>query len=92
MKFYRDGKLRSFKIHTSVLDGIIDSGLTFMTSGCPGKAMETACNRPFANCTPYQAYIGELRNYPFYPNKGDIEIIRKQLLTYSSEKVSPQPF
>lgn len=82
MKFDEEGRIRDYGMNRIVLDGIIESGSPFMTSGCPGKKMENACNRPFANCTPYQAYIGELRNYPFPPDKGDIKIIRKQLYDY----------
>jgi len=41
--------------------------------------MENACNRPFSDCTPYQAYIGEMRNFPFKPSEEDIFIIKKQI-------------
>jgi len=27
------------------------------------KEMENACNRPFSDSTPYQAYTGNLRNF-----------------------------
>jgi len=83
MGFNKNNQLIDYGIDSERLNRIIDSGLPFMTSGCPGKTLENACNRPFANCTPYQAYIGELRNYPFQPNGNDIKIIRKQLYDYS---------
>ncbi len=82
LKFDGEGRIRDYGLDGELLDEIIDSGLPFMTSGCPGKTLENACNRPYANCTPYQAYIGELRNYPFKPDKRDIEIIREQLIEY----------
>jgi biotin synthase len=85
MRFDEKGRILSYGVNREVLDRAIDSGSPFMTSGCPGKTMENACNRPFANSTPYQAYIGELRNYPFKPNKGDIRIIRRQLHDYSNK-------
>jgi biotin synthase len=89
MGFDIQGRLLDYGVDRELLDKIIDSGLPFMTSGCPGKTIENACNRPFANCTPYQAFIGELRNYPFKPNKQDIKIIRKQLYHYPNNSNSP---
>jgi len=90
MRFDEKGRIRNFGIDEGKLNRIVDSGLPFMTSGCPGKTMENACNRPFANCTPYQAYTGELRNYPFPPSEGDVKIIRKQLYDYSNRSNSPK--
>ncbi len=84
MTFDEHGRLRGYGVEREALNEIIDSGLPFMTSGCHGKTIENACNRPFANCTPYQAYIGELRNYPFPPEKKDIKTIRRQLWDYST--------
>jgi len=72
IEFDEEERIRGYGINQTELDKIIEKGMPFMTSGCPGKTMANACNRPFANCTPYQAYIGELRNYPFQPNKSDI--------------------
>lgn len=89
MGFDKDGRLIDYGVNEENLDGIIDSGMPFMTSGCPGKTLENACNRPFDNCTPYQAYIGELRNYPFQPNEEDVKIIRKQLWDYSGVRQHP---
>ena len=83
MTYDQEGRVLKFGIDEVVFDRIVDDGAAFMTSGCAGKTLENACNRPFSNCTPYQAYVGELRNYPFIPVKEDIEIIRKQLWDYS---------
>lgn len=82
--FDSEGRVTGFNIDSGVLDRVIESGVPFMTSGCAGKTLENACNRPFSNSTPYQAYVGEMRNYPFTPVETDIEIIRKQLWDYSS--------
>lgn len=81
--FDKEGRVAKFDMDEDMRDRVIDSGLPFMTSGCAGKTLENACNRPFSNCTPYQAYVGELRNYPFIPVEEDIRIIRKQLWDYS---------
>jgi len=83
MTFDREGRVTNFGVSEATLDEVANSGLSFMTSGCDGKNMENACNRPFSNCTPYQAYVGELRNYPFTPIEEDLQIIRKQLWDYS---------
>ena len=53
--------------------------------------MDNACNRPFGNCTPFQAAIGHWRNYPIVPNSDDVELIREQIrdysLTYDAEEI-----
>ena len=83
MKFRPDGKVTDFGVSEAVISTAFDSGLPFMTSGCDGKGMANACNRPYSNCTPYQAYMGELRNYPFKPACRDNEVIKQQLCDYS---------
>ena len=83
MEFDDRGRIVGFGVPKDVLTRVVESGAPFMTSGCPGKTMEVACNRPYANCTPYQAMIGELRNYPFRPSKADVELIKAQLADYS---------
>jgi biotin synthase len=83
MTFDEEGRVSKFGIDEDALNRVVNDGTAFMTSGCSGKTLETACNRPYSNCTPYQAYVGELRNFPFTPVKEDIEIIWKQLWDYS---------
>lgn len=83
LTFDDEGKIVDFGINKAAIDKVVNSGLPFMTSGCSGKNMENACNRPFSNCTPYQAYVGELRNYPFTPLEEDTRVIRQQLGDYS---------
>ena len=86
-EFDGEGKLIGFGIDEAALEKIINSGLPFMTSGCASKKGENACNRPFADYTPYQAYVGEMRNYPFTPHKEDVSVIRRQLWDYSDTPV-----
>jgi biotin synthase len=90
MEFNDTGQISDYGLNKKSLFNIINSGLPFLTSGCRGKTMENACNRPFGNCTPYQAYIGELRNYPFQPEKKDIKTIHKQLNDFSEKSKNPQ--
>ncbi|MFW9932853.1 MAG: radical SAM protein, partial [Candidatus Thorarchaeota archaeon] len=83
MIFNTSGQLTSFGIREDEYENLLTKGEAFMTSGCSGKTMENACNRPFGNCTPYQAAIGHWRNYPITPNAEDVELIREQLFDYS---------
>jgi len=73
--FDENGRLMDYGIEDTRLDEIINTGLPFMTSGCPGEDGLVACNRPFANSRPGP----NLRNYPFFPGKGDITRIKRQL-------------
>ena len=79
MTFDPDGTLTGYGIEKSALDAIISRGDPFMTSGCPGKTLENACNRPFGNCTPLQASMGEMRNFPYTPRVEDVRIVREQM-------------
>jgi len=72
MKFDQTGKLIDFGMDVNPL---IQIGEAFMTSGCPGRDGKVACNRPYGNERP----SGPIRNFPFMPEKEDIEEIRKQL-------------
>jgi biotin synthase len=72
MKFDENGKLFNFGRE---IDSLIQIGEPFMTSGCPGRDGKVACNRPYGNERP----SGPIRNFPFIPEKEDIEEIKKQL-------------
>lgn len=58
-----------------MLEVAIDSGLPFMTNGCPDRDGNMTCNRPFGSYRPGE----EFRDYPFRPDAGDIVTIRKQM-------------
>ncbi len=87
ISFNDEGKVTNYNVDKEILNDEIKGGLPFMTSGCASKTKDNACNRPFGDYTPYQAYMGEMRNYPFTPNNEDIVVIRKQLLDYSDVPV-----
>ncbi|MHA1636865.1 MAG: radical SAM protein [Candidatus Thorarchaeota archaeon] len=91
MEFNDIGQVVSFGIDKATYDKVMDEGLAFMTSGCSGETMDNACNRPFGNCTPFQAAIGHWRNYPIVPIADDTELIREQIqdysLTYDAEEI-----
>lgn len=76
MKFDGQGRVSHFGIPAAELEDIIQSGLAFRTSGCPGKEAEdvSACDRPYGDSPP-----SDIASYPFQPDKKDIKKIRKQL-------------
>ena len=76
MKFDEHGRVSDFGLPQSELDTIIDGGLPFRTSGCPGKFQDdiSACDRPYGDSPP-----SDIASFPFQPNKGDIKKIRRQL-------------
>ncbi|HIE05858.1 MAG TPA: radical SAM protein, partial [bacterium (Candidatus Stahlbacteria)] len=73
--FDQKGKIVDFGIETGKLEEIINAGRPFMTSGCPDKNGEVACNRPYANSLPGP----QIRNFPFLPEPEDIERIKSEL-------------
>ncbi len=83
MKFDEEGRLVDFGITEPLLNEIISTGVPFMTSGCPGSTLRVACTRPYANSTPFQAYIGECRNFPYKPSEKEIDRVQQQLSDYS---------
>jgi biotin synthase len=76
MKFDEQGRLVDFGLPGGELDNIIDSGLPFRTSGCPGKEAEdiSACDRPYGDSPP-----SNIASYPFALGKKDVKKVRKQL-------------
>src|SRR5210317_1417250 len=76
MKFDDRGRVVDFGLPGGELDDIINSGLPFRTSGCPGKFQDdiSACDRPYGDSPP-----SDIASFPFQPEKKDIRKIRKQL-------------
>ncbi len=76
MSFDEHGRVSAFGIPASELDNIIDAGVAFRTSGCPGKVQEdvSACDRPYGDSPP-----SDIASYPFQPDKKDLRNIRRQL-------------
>ena len=76
MKFDGEGRVADFGLPQSELDAVIDAGVAFRTSGCPGKFAEdiSACDRPYGDSPP-----SNIASFPFQPNKRDIGKIRRQL-------------
>jgi biotin synthase len=70
---FEDGVMVDLGVDEDEKERLLDQGLAFMTTGCPG------CNRPYANETPAQAAEGLLRNFPFVPSEEDVTQIRQQI-------------
>jgi biotin synthase len=76
MSFDDLGRVTDFGLPKGELDIIIDTGIAFRTSGCPGKFRDdvSACDRPYGDSPP-----SDIASYPFQPKKRDIQKIRRQL-------------
>ena len=76
MRFDDAGRVANFGLPSGELDAIVDSGIAFRTSGCPGKFQDdiSACDRPYGDSPP-----SDIASFPFRPNKRDIGKIRRQL-------------
>jgi biotin synthase len=76
MRFDGEGRVADFGLPRAELDGIINAGIAFRTSGCPGKfrADVSACDRPYGDSPP-----SDIASFPFQPNGGDLRRIRRQL-------------
>ena len=71
MHFDVEGKITGYGLTNESLNGEIDGGLPFQTSGCPD------CNRPFYNEKP----SGPIYNYPRRLSKKEVETVKKQLFS-----------
>ncbi len=76
MAFDEAGRIIDFGMKGAELDAIIDSGIAFRTSGCPGKFAEdiSACDRPYGDSPP-----SNIASYPFPLEEVDIRRARSQL-------------
>lgn len=76
MRFDSEGRVIDFGMPKAELDVIIDAGIAFRTSGCPGKFAEdiSACDRPYGDSPP-----SDIASYPFQPGEADLRKIRSQL-------------
>jgi len=76
MRFDSDGRVTDFGLPGGELGAIIDAGIAFRTSGCPGKFRDdvSACDRPYGDSPP-----SNIASYPFQPKKRDVRKIRRQL-------------
>ncbi len=76
MRFDHDGQLVDFGLPQDELDAVVDAGVAFRTSGCPGKeaADVSACDRPYGDLP-----VRDIASYPFKLDRRDIRKVRSQL-------------
>jgi len=76
MRFDSEGRVTDYGLPRAELDDVIDAGIAFRTSGCPGKFQEdiSACDRPYGDSPP-----SNIASFPFQPKKKDLKKIRRQL-------------
>lgn len=76
MRFDENRRLADFGLPEDEIDAVIDAGVAFRTSGCPGKeaANVSACDRPYGDSPPR-----DIASYPFKPRRADIRKVRRQL-------------
>src|SRR6266496_336687 len=73
--FDEAGNILRLDASETMIDVAVNTGLPFMTNGCPDRAGEVACNRPYGSYRPGEEY----RDYPFQPNANDLIVIRQQM-------------
>jgi lipoyl synthase len=76
MGFDGEGRVVGYGIAPDKLQEVVDAGIAFRTSGCPGKFRDdvSACDRPYGDSPP-----SNIASYPFQPNGRDLRKIRRQL-------------
>lgn len=75
LSFDEKGNIARLHAPEMMVEVAVNTGLPFMTNGCPDRAGKVACNRPYGSYRPGEEY----RDYPFVPNMDDLVIIRQQM-------------
>jgi len=73
--FDGDDNLSVLDGDASVVDRSVESGIPFMTNGCPGAGGEPGCTRPYGSYRPSEPF----RDFPFLPEPNDLAGIRSDL-------------
>ncbi len=69
------GMIDSLEAPETMVEVSVQSGLPFMTNGCPDREGALACNRPYGSYRPGEKY----RDYPFRPKTGDLPVIQDEM-------------
>jgi biotin synthase len=75
LSFDEDESISRLDAPDTMVEVAVNTGLPFMTNGCPDRSGEVACNRPYGSYRPGEEY----RDYPFQPDMNDIVVIRQQM-------------
>jgi biotin synthase len=74
--FDKKGAVKQARAGREIVERAIDSGLPFMTNGCPEERTgAVSCTRPFGSYRPGEPF----RDYPFMPTQEDRKEIRREL-------------
>jgi biotin synthase-related radical SAM superfamily protein len=76
MRFDDRGRVVDYGLPQSDVEQVVNDGVAFRTSGCPGKVRDdvSACDRPYGDSPP-----SDIASYPFQPGRRDLGRIRRQL-------------
>ncbi|MFQ5418838.1 MAG: radical SAM protein [Anaerolineae bacterium] len=75
LEFDETGDISRLHTPEMTVEVAVNTGLPFMTNGCPDRSGKMACNRPYGSYRPGEEY----RDYPFLPEESDLIIIRRQM-------------
>ena len=75
IEFDVEGNISRVNAPDLIVEVAINTGLPFMTNGCPDQNGVMACNRPYGSYRPGE----EFRDYPFRPEADDLIVIRQQM-------------
>jgi biotin synthase len=73
--FDDEGNLAALDADVDSVERSVESGIPFMTNGCPGAGGEPGCTRPYGSYRPSEPF----RDYPFLPDDTDLVEIRSQM-------------
>lgn len=69
------GNVVQIAVDRGLVEAAIESGIPFMTNGCPGPKGEPGCTRPYGSYRPTEPF----RDFPFLPTGEDRTGIRAEL-------------
>ncbi len=69
------GAIARLDAPAELVEAAADGGTPFRTDGCPDRAGEVACNRPYGSYRPGE----EFRDYPFPPGVDDLATIKSEM-------------
>jgi lipoyl synthase len=80
--FDADDNLTVLDGDAEVVERSVESGIPFMTNGCPGAGGEPGCTRPYGSYRPSEPF----RDFPFLPVGADLAGIRSDLALHELEQ------
>jgi biotin synthase len=75
IEYDADGYILRLNAPEAMVEAAVNTGLPFMTNGCPDRNGVMACNRPYGSYRPGE----DFRDYPFLPEADDLVQIRRQM-------------